>query len=126
MPNNNKRPVFLDLTRIYMPVTAVLSFGHRVTGVLMILVIPFLIYLFDLSLTDAQGYARVGELLSGWPLRAGLFLLIWFFMHHFLSGLRFLLTDIDVGLDMRSARLSAWIVFAGGGLSLLLALWLLP
>lgn len=121
MANNNKRPVFLDLTRIHLPVTAVLSIGHRITGVLLILAIPLLVFLFDRSLADEQGYDFVTGLLQGDAFRAVLLLGIWFFAHHFLAGIRYLLIDADVGIDPRAARVSAWIVFAGGVATLLAA-----
>ncbi len=120
MANNNKRPVFLDLTRIHLPVTAVLSIGHRITGVLMMLAIPLLVFLFDRSLADEQGYDFVTGLLQGDVFRVLLLLGLWFFAHHFLAGIRYLLIDADIGVDPATARASAWIVFAGG-IAMLLA-----
>ncbi len=125
MGNNNKRPVFLDLARIHLPVTAVLSIGHRITGVLMILLIPLLAFLFDRSLTGEEGYDFVVSLLQGNAFRALLLIVIWLFMHHFLSGLRYLLIDLDIGVDVQSARFTAWLVLAGGVLSLIIAALLL-
>jgi succinate dehydrogenase / fumarate reductase, cytochrome b subunit len=121
MANNNKRPVFLDLTRIHLPVTAVLSIGHRITGVLLILLIPLLVFLFDRSLAGEQGYDFVVGLLQGDAFRALLLLGIWLFAHHFLAGIRYLLIDLDIGVDVRSARISAWIVLAGGVFTLFVA-----
>lgn len=125
MGNNNKRPVFLDLARIHLPVTAVLSIGHRITGVLMILLIPLLAFLFDRSLAGEEGYDFVVSLLQGNAFRALLLIVIWLFMHHFLSGLRYLLIDLDIGVDVQSARFTAWLVLAGGVLSLIIAALLL-
>lgn len=125
MGNNNKRPVFLNLARIHLPVTAVLSIGHRITGVLMILLIPLLVFLFDRSLAGAEGYDFVASLLQGNAFRALLLIVIWLFMHHFLSGLRYLLIDLDIGVDVQSARFTAWLVLAGGVLSLIVAALLL-
>lgn len=110
MPNDKKRPVFLDLTRIRQPVTAVLSIGHRLSGVALVLSIPLLVYLLDRSLHSEQSYRCVVELLQGPPARFALLLTIWLFTHHFLSGIRYLLIDVDVGVDIRRARISAWLV----------------
>lgn len=126
MANNNKRPVFLDLTRIHLPVTAVLSIGHRITGVLLILLIPLLVFLFDRSLSGEEGYDFVVGLLQGNAFRALLLLAIWLFVHHFLAGLRYLLIDLEVGVEVRSARASAWIVLAGGVVTLFIAALILP
>ena len=112
--HNNKRPVFLNLTRIHLPVMAVLSVGHRLSGLLLALSIPLLVYLFDRSLSDAEGYAGVVALLQGNVARVLLILLAWVFAHHFLAGIRFLLIDLHVGVDARLGRASAWAVLAGG------------
>lgn len=110
---DNKRPVFLNLTRIHLPVMAVLSLGHRVSGVLLVLSIPLLLYLLDRSLADAEGYAAVAELLRGAPARVVLVLFAWVFAHHLLAGIRFLLIDLDIGVEARSGRAGAWAVLCG-------------
>ncbi len=114
MAKNIKRPIFMDLLRIRMPVVAVLSFAHRVTGVMLCLLIPFLIYLLDLSLRDAQGYAEALTILASPPVKFMAVILLWGFSHHLLAGIRFLLIDADIGVERDSARRSAWIINIGG------------
>ena len=112
--NNNKRPVFLNLFRIHLPVTAVLSLAHRGTGVLLFLLIPGVIYLLGLSLQSAQGYQQVLALVQH-PLGRSIFILItWFLTHHLFAGIRYLLLDIDIGVDAAVSRRSAWLVLAAG------------
>ena len=53
------RPVFLNLTQIRMPVGALTSIGHRVTGVLLAASVPVGVFLLDRSLQDEQGFADV-------------------------------------------------------------------
>jgi succinate dehydrogenase / fumarate reductase cytochrome b subunit len=114
MPNQAQRPVFLDLLRIRQPVTALLSIGHRLSGVLMVLAVPPFVWLFDRSLASAEGYRQAQALLGGLPARLALLLLIWAFAHHFFSGIRYLLMDVDVGADIERARFSARLVFLAG------------
>jgi succinate dehydrogenase / fumarate reductase cytochrome b subunit len=114
MMQNKRRPVFLDLTRIDLPITAVISIIHRLTGVLFFVLIPFLIYLFDLSLSGQQGFEATSNLLDHWLARALLVLLSWGFAHHLLAGIRYLLIDIDIGVGLESSRVSAWCVVGGG------------
>jgi succinate dehydrogenase / fumarate reductase cytochrome b subunit len=114
MAKNIKRPIFMDLLRIRMPVVAVLSFAHRVTGVMLCLLIPFVIYLLDLSLRDAQGYADALTILASPVVKFMAALLLWGFSHHLLAGIRFLLIDADIGAERDSARRSAWIINVGG------------
>jgi succinate dehydrogenase / fumarate reductase cytochrome b subunit len=105
-----KRPVFLDLSRIRLPVPGVLSIGHRITGVFLALSIPAMIYLLDLSVSGPEGFARVREILSGWPFAVLLFLVLWALMHHLLAGIRYLLLDVHVGLGRPAFRQTAWAV----------------
>jgi succinate dehydrogenase / fumarate reductase, cytochrome b subunit len=105
-------PVFFDLYRIKFPVTAVVSMGHRVSGVLLALCVPVLVYLFQLSLSGPDGYARAGALFQHPAIGAVTVVLIWALAHHVLAGVRHLLFDIHVGTALRTARISAWLVLA--------------
>ncbi len=123
--NKKPRPVFMNLLQIRMPVVAVLSFAHRVSGVMMCVLIPFLIYLLDLSLRNAQGYAQVLEILSHPIVKFMAVLVVWGLSHHMLAGIRFLLIDADVGVERDSARRSAWIINLGGLIVPIIALLVL-
>ena len=125
MAKNIKRPIFMDLLRIRMPVVAVLSFAHRVTGVMLCLLIPFLIYLLDLSLRDAQGYAEALTILASPAVKFMAVIVLWGFSHHLLAGVRFLLIDADIGVERDSARRSAWVVNVGGLIVPIIALMVL-
>ncbi|MEP7371194.1 MAG: succinate dehydrogenase, cytochrome b556 subunit, partial [Nitrosospira sp.] len=57
-----RRAVFFNLTQIQMPVGAVTSIIHRITGLVLALGVPFNIYILDLSLQSPQSYARVTDL----------------------------------------------------------------
>ena len=120
MIQKDRRPVFLDITRIDLPITAVISIIHRMTGILFFLLIPPLIYLFDLSLSSRQGFETTSDLLDHWLARTLLVFLSWGFAHHLLAGIRYLLIDIDIGVELVPSRISAWCV-VGGGLIVLFA-----
>jgi succinate dehydrogenase / fumarate reductase cytochrome b subunit len=109
---SNTSPVFFDLYRIKFPVTAVVSMGHRVSGVLLALCVPVLVYLLQLSLSGSDGYARAGALFQHPAIGAATVVLIWALAHHVLAGVRHLLFDIHVGTALRAARISAWLVLA--------------
>lgn len=122
MPKPKQRPVFLDLFRIRQPVTAVLSVGHRMSGIVLVLMIPLLVYLFDRSLASVGDYEHTVALLNSVPARIALALLVWLFAHHFFAGIRYLLLDADIGADIRKARVSAWLVHAAGLIAFLAAM----
>ncbi|WP_303904475.1 succinate dehydrogenase, cytochrome b556 subunit [Thiohalomonas denitrificans] len=125
MVNTNQRPVFLDLRRIHMPVTAVISIGHRLTGILLFLLLPFMLYLFEMSLRGAEGFEQAAAWLAWWPMKLITLLIIGWYGYHLLAGVRLLLTDSDIGSDLPGARRGAWMVLAGSGVILLVALLLI-
>ena len=104
------RPVFLNLFRIHQPVTAVVSILHRITGILMVLALPGLIYLLQTSLSSPEGFSQVVNLLDSQISRLLAVLMIWMLVHHLFAGIRFLILDFDVGLTKSVARKTAWIV----------------
>ena len=113
MSSTDNRPVFLNLFRIHQPVTAVLSILHRISGVLMILSLPGLVYLLNLSLINQAGFAQVVGLFSN-PLMKSLALLFcWAISHHIFAGIRFMFLDFDAGVERTVARQTAWLVHAG-------------
>ena len=112
MSTTDNRPVFLNLLRIRQPVTAVLSIFHRISGVLMILSLPGLVYLLNLSLTDQAGFAVVAGLLHSPLVKMLAVLFCWALTHHILAGIRFMLLDFDVGVERAVARQTAWLVHA--------------
>lgn len=110
MANPNQRPVFLNLLKIRQPPAAVLSIGHRISGVLLVLLLPLLIYLLDLSLRSPVSYARVSAWFDGAAGTVLVVALAWMLAHHLLAGVRFLLLDLHWGVERHAARRSAWVV----------------
>ncbi|OOZ42015.1 succinate dehydrogenase, cytochrome b556 subunit [Solemya pervernicosa gill symbiont] len=117
-----RRPVYLNLFKITLPATAWVSVLHRASGVLMFLAIPASIYLLGLSLRDSSGYNQVLSILSH-PISLLVMLsMLWALIHHLLAGIRFLLIDIDIGIEKESSRRSAWwVVIAALILTLMIA-----
>lgn len=110
MDKNNKRPRYLNLFKIKMPVMAVLSIGHRISGFFMVIAIPFAIYALQRSVSSEQSFNAMLNWLQHPMIIVIVILLTWSFAHHFLAGIRFLLIDIDIGVEKRSARWSAWLI----------------
>jgi succinate dehydrogenase / fumarate reductase cytochrome b subunit len=121
MNSTENRPVFLNLLRIRQPVTAVLSILHRVSGVVLIILLPGLVYLLNLSLESSDGFARVAALLNSEPVRLLAVMLCWLLAHHLLAGLRFMLLDFDVAISRSAARKTAWLVHVGAAAAAVLA-----
>ncbi|MBL0166265.1 MAG: succinate dehydrogenase, cytochrome b556 subunit [Propionivibrio sp.] len=112
MTLKKKRPKNLDLMTIRLPLPGILSILHRVSGAVLFLLLPVLLWLFESSLTSPDTFA-VFKSIAAHPLVKLILLgLIWLYLHHFCAGIRYLLLDLHKGIDLESARLSSKIVFA--------------
>lgn len=107
-----KRPKNLDLMTIRLPLPGILSILHRVSGAALFLMLPVLLWLFGASLAQPETFAAAKAFMAMPLIKLILFGLLWFYMHHFCAGIRYLLLDLHIGLDLESARLSSKIVFA--------------
>lgn len=108
------RPKNLDLLRFRLPAVGYASIAHRISGVLMFLAIPLFLYVLELSLSGPQGYEQISALMQGVLFRLVIVALVWALVHHLCAGIRYLLLDIDVGIDKAPARQSAVVVIAVG------------
>jgi succinate dehydrogenase / fumarate reductase cytochrome b subunit len=114
MQATDGRPIYLNLFKIKLPITGLISISHRITGVLLFLAIPIAAYLFERSLSDEAGFeAAVAVLSSPWLLPVYL-IIVWSMAHHLIAGLRYLLIDVHIGVDKQSATRSAWITLIAG------------
>ncbi|MBX3677483.1 MAG: succinate dehydrogenase, cytochrome b556 subunit [Rhodocyclaceae bacterium] len=105
-----ERPKHLDLRVIKQPLPAIASILHRVSGAGLFLMLPFLIYLFELSLDSSLGF-NIFKAFVAYPLvKLILIGLLWAFLHHFCMGIRILLLDMNMGTDLKPARTSAKVV----------------
>ncbi|HQR20462.1 MAG TPA: succinate dehydrogenase, cytochrome b556 subunit [Burkholderiaceae bacterium] len=102
-----------------LPPPGMVSIMHRVSGALLFLTLPFLLWLFDLSLTSEISYGRLTDFASHWLARLVLVGLAWAFLHHLVAGVRYLLLDLHIGVAKPAARTSALAVY---GISLPLTL----
>lgn len=105
-----KRPYYLNLLQIHLPIGGWVSILHRASGALLSLLVPVLLYGLMLSLQSPEGFAQVRDFLAsgiGWLV--GL-LVSWALLHHFLAGLRHLGLDIAWGEGRARARQTAWLV----------------
>ena len=114
-----KRPKYLNLFEIKLPLAGFASILHRVSGAGLFLMLPLLIWLLDLSLKSPDSYQAMQAVASHPLVKLVLIGLLWAFLHHFCMGIRILLIDIHVGVDKARAGATAKVVMA---VSLLLTL----
>lgn len=104
------RPKYLDVIRIRLPVPGLVSILHRISGLGLFLSIPFLLWLFQMSITSPDNYVHYRAVFAQPVVKLLLILLLWAFFHHLFAGIRFLLLDVHLGLELRRARASSVIV----------------
>lgn len=107
-----KRPKHLDLFKIKLPLPGFISILHRISGALLFLFIPFLLYLLQGSLGSADIYAGVKSTLANPLAKLILLGLLWAYLHHFCAGIRYLALDIHYGISLEQARTTSWVVLA--------------
>ena len=122
------RPKYLSLTallfEIRLPVTAWASGLHRISGALLVLpFVAWLLYLLDTALSSEQGFRHVQSYLSMPLAKLGLVVFIWAYAHHFFAGIRFLLLDLNRGVNIHAARASGYAVIVLGIVTTLLFAW---
>ena len=107
------RPKYLTLPAILfeirLPLPGWISILHRVSGALLVFPLTaWLLYLLDSSLASEAGFERIRTHYLQMPVaKAGLLLFIWAYCHHFCAGIRFLLLDLNKGIELAPARRSA-------------------
>jgi succinate dehydrogenase / fumarate reductase cytochrome b subunit len=111
-----KRPEFRNIhvtqiVRYRLPAGGFASFLHRASGALMFLALPFLLWLFDLSLISEGSYRRLASVFSNWWVKLALLGLTWALLHHLVTGIRHLLLDLHIGIDKEAAARSALLVY---------------
>ena len=93
---------FKDLTTYRMAPAAWVSILHRASGVIMFLLLPFILWMFDTSLSSEISFAKFKAAFNiglyfvpGWFVKLVALALIWAYLHHFIAGLRHLLMDVN-------------------------------
>jgi succinate dehydrogenase / fumarate reductase cytochrome b subunit len=110
MSLTEKRPRFLDLRKIKLPLPGIISILHRVSGICMVIAIPVGIYLFDLSLRSNESYHIAQDYSDALLFKLAATLILWSLCHHLFAGIRFLLLDLDVGVERSQARISSILI----------------
>ena len=110
-----------DLPTYRLPAPGWVSILHRISGVLMFVLLPFIIWMFDASVSSEISNARFRSafnnglgIVPGWFLKLVALGLIWAYLHHFIAGVRHVWMDVSHAAVTKSA----------GGMSAKVTLWL--
>jgi succinate dehydrogenase / fumarate reductase cytochrome b subunit len=106
--------VFRDLTGYRLPAAGIVSILHRVSGLLMFLLLPFVVWLFDTSVTSEISFesfrsafeAGIG-FVPAWFVKLTVLGLMWAYLHHLIAGLRHLWMDSTHAVSKEQGKNSA-------------------
>ena len=104
------RPKHLNLIVIRLPVAGIVSIMHRVSGAVLFLMLPLLLWLFQSSLQSQESFAKFHGVVSNPVMKLILLGLLWGYLHHMLVGIRHLFLDLHVGAELETARASSLVV----------------
>jgi succinate dehydrogenase / fumarate reductase cytochrome b subunit len=101
-----------QILKYRMPLAAWVSILHRISGVLMFLLLPFVLYLLELSLTSEVSFDYLHGIVAHPFTKLVILALSWAYLHHFAAGIRHLFMDMHIGLSKDGSRHSAFSVLA--------------
>ena len=97
----------LNLLTIRLPIPALVSILHLMSGLVLFIFMPFLVVAFCNSLTSVSLYELTIIQLSSFPFMAIFYLMVWGLIHHLIAGARHLLLDMQIGNDLIVATISS-------------------
>ena len=106
------RPKYLNLFQYRFPIPAYVSILHRVSGAVLFLSLPGLLAWWQCSLTSADSFAASRAFMANPLVKLMAIVLVWAYLHHVCAGIRHLAADLDMGTELKSARMSSWLVLA--------------
>ena len=118
----NERPLSPFLIYHFM-YTMVLSFVHRLTGLLMSIGALLLTYAHVALAGDAASFERARVFFRHWTLQLVMLALTVSFFYHLSNGIRHLCWDMGWGFERAQARRSGWFVIASTVLLTALSMW---
>ena len=107
--NTDHRPVYIDLRKINLPVSALISITHRLSGMYVFFItLPLMLALIYFSTESEDSFNDLSLFLKDYKFILGLivlsFCILWY---HILSGVRHLLMDAHIGESLIASKYSA-------------------
>jgi succinate dehydrogenase / fumarate reductase, cytochrome b subunit len=90
---------FTDLPKYRLPAPGLVSILHRISGVLMFVLMPLVMWMFDTSVSSEISFGRFRSAFNtgtgGVILKLVALALIWAYLHHFIAGIRHVWMDVS-------------------------------
>ena len=95
-----------ELKNYRLPIAGFVSILHRISGFMMFLALPFLLYLFQMSILSEDTFKHFAGIAAHPLVKLIILALAWAYFQHFSAGVRHLFMDLHLGLDKDAARKS--------------------
>lgn len=118
-----KRPKNLNLFTIRLPINAVVSIMHRASGMVLFLMLPAVLWVFQQSLASEARYQHIASGFQHWTFKLILIGVAWAFFHHLFAGIRHLAMDVHWMTSLQKARFSSRVVLGLVGVSVVIFAW---
>ena len=107
--NTDHRPVYIDLRKINLPVSALISITHRLSGIyIFFITLPLMLALIYFSTESEDSFNDLSIFLKNYKFILALivlsFCILWY---HILSGVRHLIMDAHIGESLLASKYSA-------------------
>lgn len=96
-----------ELSNYRLPLAGIVSILHRISGFMMFLLLPFVLYMLELSIRSEISFAYFQGIASNPLVKLILLALVWGYMQHFCAGVRHLFMDLHCAIEKDSARKTA-------------------
>ncbi len=107
---NVARPTNRDVLQYRFPLTAMVSILHRVSGVVLFLALPLLLYWLSLSLGSSLQFSALQTELHQPLYKVMLWIILAALSVHWVAGLRHMIMDAGFAESLRAGQISAKVV----------------
>jgi succinate dehydrogenase / fumarate reductase cytochrome b subunit len=121
----DNRPKNLDFKTLRLPLPAITSILHRISGIIIFAGIFVLLWLLAASLTSESGFRNVQQWLASTPVKLVVWVILAGLLYHFIAGIKHLVMDIGIGETLEGANTGAKLVVVTSVIAIVLAgVWL--
>ncbi len=99
-----------QIVRYRLPAAGIVSILHRISGALLFVLLPFILFLFDKSITSEISFGFLQGYVSHPLVKLAILVVVWGYLQHFCAGIRHLIMDLHIGLSKQEAASSAKVV----------------
>lgn len=117
----DNRPVNLDLTTIRLPITAISSILHRISGIFIFVGVAVLLWGLQQSLASEESFNQLKECMSGVFAKLVLWAILSGVIFHFVAGVKHLIMDLGIGETLEGGKNLSVAVFVVAAIGILLA-----